>query len=271
MTVVRHLSVSQYGMWETCGEQWRRRYLLGEKIPPGIALLTGTGVHAGAELNFKQKIQTHEDLPLSDLKDAARDAYLDGAEQHGVFIPPEELPSAQKQIAAGVDDTVRLVRPLREQYAPTIQPMLVEQLITIQEPDLPDIVSYLDVLTTGWRLSDMKTAKKQWPAGKVQGAHQPTLYREAVYRATGHYPRYITIDQFLKTKEPRYHVAIAERNDQDYEALLVRFRNMVASCETGIFHPASPDHWACSPKFCGYYYTCRFIPAHRRMLPKRSV
>lgn len=271
MTVVRHLSASQYSMWEGCAEQWRRRYLLGERIPPGIAALTGTGVHASTELNFEQKVTTHEDMPLSDLKDAARDAYWHEAEKQGVFVPRDELPGAKGQIADGLDEAVRLVDPLREQFLPQIQPYLYEQRMILKEDDLPDIVCYPDVLSTDWRLSDLKTTKRKWPDGKVQASHQPTLYREAVFRETGHYPRFITIDQIVKTKVPKYEFAVADRCDEDYQTLLRRFRLMVASCETGLFAPAEPSHWRCSPRFCGYYYTCKFIPPHRRVLPKRSV
>ena len=35
--MIAHLSVSQLGMFQRCGEQWRRRYLDEEVIPPGIA------------------------------------------------------------------------------------------------------------------------------------------------------------------------------------------------------------------------------------------
>jgi hypothetical protein len=48
-------------MFQRCGEQYRRRYLENEIIPPGISARIGSGVHKAAEINFRAKIQTGED------------------------------------------------------------------------------------------------------------------------------------------------------------------------------------------------------------------
>ena len=69
--MIKHLSISQLGMFQRCGEQWRRRYLDEEVFPPGIAARVGSGVHKAAEINFKSKMQTGEDMPLDAVQDAA--------------------------------------------------------------------------------------------------------------------------------------------------------------------------------------------------------
>ena len=40
-----YLSPSQMGMYCRCGEQYRRRYIEKEIIPPGFALIKGGSVH----------------------------------------------------------------------------------------------------------------------------------------------------------------------------------------------------------------------------------
>ena len=66
-----HLSATQLTMYWRCPEQYRRRYLEGETIPPAIALIQGGAFHVGCETNFKQKVGTHEDLPASQIADVA--------------------------------------------------------------------------------------------------------------------------------------------------------------------------------------------------------
>lgn len=41
----KYLSVSQLDTFTRCGEQFRRRFMEGECIPPGIAARIGSGVH----------------------------------------------------------------------------------------------------------------------------------------------------------------------------------------------------------------------------------
>ena len=83
---------SMVGMWLRCGEQFRRRYIENEILPPGIPARRGSAFHKSADTNHKQKISTGEDLPLGDLKDCASDEYKRLIRDEGVFIRPEKLP-----------------------------------------------------------------------------------------------------------------------------------------------------------------------------------
>lgn len=58
MSDKKHLSISQINMLGRCGEQYRRRYIEGEKIPPGIAALVGRGVDDSVTINLQNKIDT---------------------------------------------------------------------------------------------------------------------------------------------------------------------------------------------------------------------
>ena len=269
---VDHTSASQLDQFWTCGEQFRRRYVLGHKIPPGIAACTGSAVHKAAEVNWKAKLTSGEDEPLSVLTDAAAEAYDAKVRDEGVFVPEDERPSAPLMLLEGKEQAVALVKPLREDLAPQMRPALVEQRIELARPELPvPILGFVDLYTEDKRLSDIKTSARAWSAQKVLAATQPTLYREMIRQLTGEVPARITIDQLVKTKVPKYEVAEADRTDADTEVLIERFRLMAQTVNAGIFAPADPEHWKCQPKFCGFYWTCKYIPAHRRILPKRSV
>ncbi|RKY09319.1 MAG: hypothetical protein DRP56_02790 [Planctomycetota bacterium] len=269
--MIEFINQTLINAWSMCGERVRRRWIEGDIIPPGIAARIGTGVHSGADVNYSAKIKTGEDEPLDVVLDAARDGYVKSVSDNGVFFPPEEKPSAQKQLEDGIDTVVELTRLYREECAPQVLPILVEEEIFLNDPDL-DIPfrGTLDVLADDRALRDIKTSARKWPQSKADTSVQPTLYNELVKEKTGSYPERIVYDIFTKTKKPAYQVMETTRQPGDFETLKLRVKLMMQSITAGIFPPAEPGHWCCSPKWCGYYYSCPHIPAHKKILPKRS-
>lgn len=269
--MITHLSASQLGMFQRCGEQWRRRYLEGEVIPPGIAARIGTGVHKAAEKNFRYKMESGEDMRLDEVQDAAATAY-DKALAQGVFISPDEAPGAKLAMAEGKDTAVSLATLFRRELAPAIQPRLVEHKVTLDLPGLElPVVTVLDCYTADRALRDMKTSGKKWSEDKAHVSPQPTLYRESVKEVTGEYPEMLLFDVLVSTKTPSLQSIETTRTADDLAILGRQFEMMIASINAGIFQPAERDSWMCSMKWCGYYFTCPHIPAHRKILPKRSA
>jgi len=269
--MINHLSVSQLTTFQRCGEQWRRRYVEGEIIPPGIAARVGSGVHKAAEANFKVKMRTGEDLPLDAVQDAAAEAY-GKALADGVFFAPDEVPGAKAAMARGKDDAVLLATLFRRELAPAIMPELVEHRVTLDIPGVAlPVMAILDCYTTDHKLRDLKTSGKRWSDDKAHASQQPTIYREAVKEVTGDYPEELLFDVLISNKTPVLQTITTSRTDEDMQILVRQFGVMTASIRAGIFPPAERDSWACSARFCGYYFTCPYIPAHRKILPKRSV
>lgn len=268
--MIEHLSVSQLEMFSRCGEQYRRRYIEGEIVPPGIAARIGSGVHAAAEKNWREKMRTGADLPLDAVQDAAADAY-DKALLDGVFFAPDEAPSASIAMAEGKDTAVSLAALFRRELAPTITPALVEEKIYLDLPgvELP-IVTILDLYTRDKSLRDLKTSGKKWVEDRAHSSNQPTAYREAVKQATGEYPASLCFDVLVNTKTPALQTLATTRTVMDTVILAQKFQFMCAAIKAGVFMPAQPDSWCCSMKFCGYFFTCPHIPARRKVLPKKS-
>ena len=267
---MEHISISQINMFYGCAEQWRRRYIEGDMIPPGIAAAVGTGVHSAGELDLVQKIESGVDLPVDVLTDAAAQGY-EKKLSDGVFIPRESMSTAEKDLAAGLDQTVALTRVFAGEIAPRIQPALVEAKAYLDVDDMPiPFLGIIDCLTKDHRLSDLKTSKSKWSQAKADSELQPTLYRKLVKQMTGEEPREIAYDILVKTKTPQCQVLNTTRNDEDFDALKSRAKLMIAQISAGIFPPAEVGHWKCSPKWCGYYWTCAHIPAHLKVLPKKE-
>lgn len=265
--MIEFLSQSMIGQWGRCPEQVRRRWIEGDIIPPGIAARIGSGVHKGAEINHAQKIHTGIDEPLDVIQDAARDEYVRRVND-GVFFPVEELPTAKKQLSEGVDMVTALAWLYRESLAPLVNPVAVERVITLED-DLPlPLRGIVDVYTHDKWLPDIKTAARKWPQSSADSSIQATLYRQLIKEEFGEYPEKISFEVFTKGKKPAHHSIETTREAADYEILKLRIHSVMKSINAGIFPPAEAGHWCCSRRWCGYYYSCQYIPKHKKILPK---
>lgn len=261
--MLTEITQSMLGAWARCPESFRRRYIEGEIIPPGIAARIGTGLHKGAEVNHRAKLTTGRDEPLSVVTDAARDGYVTAVKE-GVYCAPEERGGIRKALAEGVGVTVALAGLYHSELAPAIIPHLVEERLRLEHPALPVPFSgQLDVLTIDGWLPDLKSADKKWPQSRADASLQATLYWRLAREAVGKAPRRLSFEVFTKAA-PVHQSLETTRCEADFEALVRRAVNMWRSILAGAFPFASPEAWQCNPKYCGFWWTCPYIPIHRR-------
>lgn len=259
------LSVSQIGTFANCPEQWRRRYIEGEKLPPGIAAHVGTGVHKAAEVNWMKKIQTGHDEPLDVIQDAARDGYKK-AILNGIYVSPENKGTWRKEAEEGVDRVVKMARVFREDFAPTIIPKYTEKKVVMTDPFLGvDWIGFIDLVTEDGRLSDLKTSARAWAQSRADSSIQATAYWRFLQEVEGAPPKRITFDVISCGKGAAKVTTLeTSRQEEDWLMLQKRAKAMIRMVEAGIFPPAEPGSWLCGPKWCGYYWTCPYIPAHKK-------
>lgn len=255
---VRHLSATQVTMWQRCREQWRRRYVLGERERPGAALVVGGADHAAHEVNFRQKIDSHQDLPVNEVEEAFASAFDERVAECGGEAEVEwggDKPGALK------DAGVQLVAAYHRQASPAVQPTAVEREFELMLPGVPvPFVGRTDVETAGPAI-ERKTAKRAAktidPKWRVQGlAYQAVTRRQVDWHVS------------VKTKTPQVWTP-AEAPDLSLpyvpgavkaaELLLANTaRDMVSCWET--FGPDEPwpgaltHPWACG--FCGFKSSC---------------
>jgi PD-(D/E)XK nuclease superfamily len=265
---LRFISQTMINQWDRCPAQFEKVQIEGIRIPPGIAARIGTGTHAGADVNHRAKIITGEDEPLDVVLDAARDGYLHAVVDGGVFVPHEELSSAKQQISDGLDMTVKLARLYRESLAPQIQPRYVEEEIYLAHPDLPvPFRGTIDVLTKDHWWIDIKTAERKWANGRADHEVQATLYWALVKEKTGKPPSRMTFEVLTRSKL-EHQTNETTRTKEDMDLLVRKTKLIVQAIEAGIFLPAQPGSWICSPKFCGFWWSCEHVPSHRKILPR---
>jgi len=259
-----HVSASQLDTFSKCGEQWRRAYIEKEKVPPGIALVTGTAVHKVGE-----KIQIHklendgEILTLEEVKDTARDELVKATEERGLLLNSDERKKGVKAVVGQAkDESISLATLYHSELASVINPLSVESIekkFNIALEGYPyDLTGRIDIEDSlGFR--DLKTSGKSVVQASVDRSLQYTFYAMWYWRHhNGEFPKQIVQDTLVKTKKPKYQPLITKRGQKDFNVLAERLVNFSECVEKGVFPPATPLSWWCSPKWCGYYETCRY-------------
>ena len=255
----KYISVSQLGMYERCAESYRRRYLEKEIIPPGMALLKGTGVHGGAKKNFKQKIESHEDMKKSDIVESSVSKFEERMKDDGYQLSADEKTMGPGKVIGMTKDSVAKLSALyADEVAPEYQPLQVEEHQRLVLSGEYDLYVVMDLADDKGIVVELKTASKKKAAKEVDNSEQLTFY-SLVYKAiNGKMPKAVRLEVLVDKKNRERQMLEGTRDDADLQTLVRRINTMIAGLEAGIFMPCSRDSWTCSEKWCGFYRTCKY-------------
>ena len=213
----------------------------------------GNGCHAARKCNLRQKIKTREDLPLSEMQDAARDEIIRLINEERVDLKGPELLGKNKKSAAGhiIDSTVKLVRADRDRLQRLIQPVQVEVTQTIILHDWPfNLGMTMDSVDEDGYIDDLKTSKQVWTLQKAEEAYQPKVYKRG-YRAHHRRDPKGFKYQWLAISPKRHSIRageiIVDPSDKEIIAVLNRFEAMDKCIRAGAFPPTHQTNWKCSP------------------------
>ena len=147
--------------------------MLGEKRRPGQQLVMGGAFHSVAEVNFAQKISSHEDLPVPELVERLTDElWPKQIEEQQEFAGEVEWDDKQDACLA---NTVLMVEGYQQNVAPRVQPLAVEEKLDI-DVGLPiSLIGYTDVRTENV-IVDMKTTKTARRSVKPDWQLQARIY-----------------------------------------------------------------------------------------------
>jgi hypothetical protein len=250
MSEVTVLSGSSLATYLRCGLQWEFAYVRRIRIPPRVRMVVGTATHAAIETNYRQKIETGQDLPLPEVLDSYSDSY--DTEIAAVEDPDEDIGEAK-------DQGVALTQIYQQQVAPVVQPVLVEEQIQAEINGIP-YSGFLDVTDHNNRIRDTKTTGKK-PFGdayKLSMTGYAILFRHLTDTVeTG-----ITLDYLIRTKKP-YYLPIEGGPVDDGE--IGRFAGILEgvseSIGQGSFPPNGLVSGACG--WCGFREICPAYAASR--------
>jgi hypothetical protein len=255
-----YLSMTQLDMLSKCGEQYRRRYVDKEIIPPGVAAVVGKATDRSVNQNLEHKIATKELLPIEAVADTARDG-LNQEWQSGVILGDEEVGRGVKAVKGeAVDKAVRLSVLHAKQTAPTLEPTHVQRKWTVEISGYPmDLFGFIDVQEGTNSVRDTKTAGKTPNGNVADQSDQLTGYALAVRVLDGKAPEKVVLDYLIDNKTPVAKSFESTRDGDDFAALLHRVEVAIVALEKGVFIPARQTDWWCSPKWCGFHGSCRYV------------
>ncbi|HBR33665.1 MAG TPA: hypothetical protein DD734_03460 [Firmicutes bacterium] len=244
-----HISSSQINLILDCSAKYMFRYIFRIRPPSRPFAARGKAVHRGLEYNYRQKIETHEDLPLSDVLEVASDAF-DSMLAY-VQWDSEEDPGQFK------DQTVELISFYHQLVAPTIQPVMVEQPVIIDIPETDFIIKgFIDLIDSNGYIRDTKTKNITPPQKVVDNSLQLTIYAMGYRQLTGKAEAGVILDNVVNLKKgPKYVPLVSQRTDRDITRITNIARAIVGCIKSGSYCP-NPNSMMCSESQCEFWKIC---------------
>lgn len=255
----KHLSASSLGTFARCPEQFRRRYMLGEKTRPGSALIWGSADDFAHTTNFEQKIASHEDISEADVTLAFAEGFDQAVERDG---GTNEVDWGNSKPGDLKDAGVALVGAYHRTVSPTVQPIAVQRSVEFQIEGIGvPIIGRID-LETADELNEWKVASRAETKPKPQWRTQGRIYQAATGKPLSWHVKARTKTPAVLTPEttPGLLLPYSERG---VAATMERMQKMVGQllhliATLGPDQPwptHAPDYgWACD--YCGYRPTC---------------
>lgn len=263
----RQLHWSQIAQFTRCPEQFRRRYVLGESLPPTTGALIGTAMHRAAEVDLKRKMDSGALAPIEEVVTAARDVVSKAFDSAlGILLTDEEKKSGLDSARANtVDMAVCCAAAHHARLAPLAEPVMVERRWTLELESHPfDLAGTIDCDENGsfW---DWKTAARSPSADEADLSGQLTMYSmakaildEKDKTASLVIPE-ARLGYVVKTKFPKTLVLRSRRTHADFEPFMRTIERIAGAIDKESYTYAAstaPRPWWCSAKWCGYHSTC---------------
>jgi len=262
------LSATQITMLERCPEQYRQRYILGNKEAPGAALILGKADTNAVAAHLTKYMHDEVGLTHNEIAERFAVEYDQAVDEAGGLTEikwrndgPVALAGAKAMAGKDKDTGTKLVTLYRKMVAPQYQHELegVEQEITIENPawQVP-IIGYLDV-ETSQDIIERKTAGRKNSSPQGAWIMQARIYQLAI-------PKPLWWHQSVKAKEP-----FVVGNDPEMMSPVdnlmrvrtVRTVQMAQANLVNLYSTYGPDEswdgalthpWACG--FCGFRANC---------------
>lgn len=269
-----YISPAQIKMANRCLEQYRRRYVKGEKTPPAKALVWGSADHETFESHFAGQLATGQKLTIKEIEELFASKLDEKIEADGGLMsviwddkqPRMTLNDAKKAAGATKDAGVKLAAAYRRDAADAVTPLAVEERFSVTLPGIPvpvegaidlvaDVPLLLGLEERTERIIDRKTAGRsgmngEWHIqGRIYQLHKrlPIEWQLSVKNKT---PKIVAFEQAYIFDPPPEKTIIRQ---------VQRAIGLIASCYA-TYGPDDPwpdalaSSWACG--YCGFRPDC---------------
>jgi hypothetical protein len=237
------LSPSQVRTFLDCQARWWFKYGLQLPERKTSSLALGLAIHRALELNFREKLETREDLDTAGVVMIFRDAWMEQAGQTE-FSPDE----SQQDIRRAGE---RLVAKYMDEVAPKVEPAAVELDVQGEIAGVR-VRGRVDLLDVEGRLIDIKTASRRPSWVSPDYAFQLATYRQITPGASGE----ARIDCLVKTNTPQIVQQSYSVGEADLQATRVLFPLVREAMGSGTYCP-NRQSILCSQKHCGFWKECQ--------------
>ena len=236
------LSPSQVRCFFDCPARWWFKYGLQLPERKNSSLALGLAVHQALEVNFREKVETHEDLETTGVVMVFREAWMEQ-------VPETEFTADESQ-----GDLrrlgERLVAKYMDEVAPSVEPAAVE--LDVQgEISGVAVRGRVDVLDVEGRLIDFKTASRRPSSVSADYAFQLATYRQITPGASGE----VRIDSLVKTQAVQIVQQGYSVGEPDIRATQVLYPMAQKAMGTGMYCP-NRQSLLCSQKHCSFWQQC---------------
>jgi len=236
----KHYSISQLNQYKKCPASWYFGYVEKIKFIPGSSLVLGRAVHKAIELNFKQKITSYMDLPLSDV---IREYYksFDKEAITATFREDENIGEIREGGA-------KILTMFHTKRSPEIFPAKVEEPFEIMV--LGHLfVGRIDLIDESGMLMDIKTSSKTPSDISADYLLQLTMYS----RAKG--LTQCRLETMVNKKQPDCITQVMEITDAHQKHLDNVIKGVVCGMENQVIY-TNRESFLCSDKWCSYWKEC---------------
>ncbi len=144
---LEHLSASSYRLFSECPEAFRRRYIVGERLPKTAGMLVGSRVDDALSAYYRHQLEHHETLPHEEVIDQYHNSWSAQLEQdaeRNTIVFDEFDETAARQIGADA------LKAALEQLVPQLgEPVAIQRRVELKlTPGVRwTILAYLDLET----------------------------------------------------------------------------------------------------------------------------
>jgi CRISPR/Cas system-associated exonuclease Cas4 (RecB family) len=172
---------------------------------------------------------------------------------------------SQAEISEQQDVLIRLVEAYlySEIYQESVtdrEHIEVQLDFTIDNEAFVGYIDFIDMREEVPTLVDLKSSSKTYAEDRIEKDLQLLVYAYAYNQLYDMWPN-IEYQVIVKTKKPKVQVIHleAEKVQQLWEKIEKRVIALLSGLASGVYLPADPGNWLCSPKWCPYYDQCPYV------------
>ena len=241
-TLGNSLSPTQIRAFLDCSARWWFRYGLHLPEPKTGNLALGIAVHQALEANFREKLESKQDLPTAGVAALFRQAWT--LISTVTEFRDDENPSEIARVGEA------LVAKYMEEAAPTIEPTAVE-LDVEGEIGGVKVLGKIDLIDTDGRVVDVKTSARRPTGIAPDYAFQLATYRQLAPGANGE----ARLSTRVKTKTVQLVQQTYRVSEADLKSTQVLYPLVQAGIRTGVYFP-NRQSTLCSRRNCAFWRQC---------------